>query len=333
MKRASKISMSSKCLRHIKSGIGLVVKQYWHGVLLVLLSFTSCVSPVGISVNVLKPSAIKQQYKLDSVAIVDNCGKWDSFTFNDTLVLSATSDKLVSALAQKLADSDEFKYIIRVDSCMAIPDSLHVHLLSDSVCRQICTDLGVSSIVSVDLAYAKIPLVSSTGRGDVLSKICFSVYKPGVTDSVKTFDAASTFFYPGTTIKEEMLEEDLVDVLSDAVKNKLSSYWTTVGRILYTSLASDLRYGYLAYTSGKYEEARSLWAETAANSSIRKYRVAAFVNLAFLDEMEDRYNNALINLDKAEEAMGTKHYSDISAFIESYRKVLRERQLISDNKK
>lgn len=333
MRRANKISMSSKCVRHIKSYGGLVVKQYWCGILFVLFLITSCVSPVGISVNVLKPSAIKQQFKLDSVAIVDNCGKWDSFTYNDTLVLSATSDKLVEALAQKLANSEDFKYVIRVDSCMAVPDSLHVHLLTDSVCRQICADLGVSSLVSVDLAYAKIPLVSTTGHGDVLSKVYFSVCKPGMTDSLKTFDAASAFYYPGTTIKEEMLEEDLVDVLSDAVKNKLSSYWTTVGRILYTSLASDLRYGYLAYTAGKYDEARRLWTETSTGSSMRKYRVAAFVNLAFLDEMEDHYNDALINLDKAKEAMGTKSYADISAFIESYRKILRERQLISDNKK
>lgn len=333
MKRISKISRDNKCGKDKKSYLCSVLQQHWIGILLVLFLFTSCVSPVGVSVNILRPSAIGQKFNLDSVAIVNNCGKWDSFTYRDTLVYPAAADKLVEVLAQKLANSDEFKYVIRVDSCLAVPDSMHVHVLTDSVSRQICADWGVSSIISVDLAYAKIPLVSNTGRGDVFSNVVFSVYEPGSSDSIQSYTGVSNFFYPGTTIKEDMLEDDLADVLSDEVKNRLSSYWSSVGRILYTSLASDLRYGYLAYTSGKYDEARKLWSETANSSSIRKYRVAAFINLAFLDEMEDHYSDALINLDKAEEAMDPKHYTDMSNFIASYRKILRDRQRISETMK
>lgn len=296
-------------------------------VLSVLFFCSSCVAPVSVYINVLEPSLLQQKYQIDSVAVVDNGTDWSAFIYKDTLVMPAFTEQIVRTLSQKMADSGEFPYVMKVDSPLIKSDSMQIVGLSDSLVERLCSDLCVRSLLTVDLAYAKIPLTTTTGTALVYPSASYALYQSGHKGGpVEQFFVDDRYYYPETSIKEEVLAEDVVETVADKMAGRLTSGWESVARVIFTSLSSDLRYGYLAYTAGEYDEALSLWTETAENAWSRKMRVAAYLNLALVYEMSDAFSEALQCVENAGAEMSGKGYGNMREYMERYRQILVERQ-------
>lgn len=296
-------------------------------VLPVLFFCSSCVAPVSVYIDVLKPSLLQQKYQIDSIAVVDNGAGWSAFILNDTLVMPIPAGQIVQTLSQKMADSGEFPYVMKVDSARIKSDSMQIASLPDSLVERICSDLGVRSLLTVDLACVRIPLITTTGSSAVSPSASYALYQSGHKGGpVEQFFVNDLYYYPGTSIKEEVLAEDAVECVSDMMVGRLTSGWTSVTRAIFTSLSSDLRYGYLAYSAGKYDEALSLWTETAENAWWPKIRAAAYLNSALVYEMSDAFSEALQCMEKAGYALGNKDYGNMREYMESYRQILVERQ-------
>lgn len=303
--------------------------RIWQIILMVLFFMTSCASSVAVYIDVLQPSKISQKYPVDSMLVINNCQNWKPYKVDDTLYVPVQIDTLFRTVTQKLVDSECTNYLIRLDSGLTSVDSCLVKTLPDSLIVRASNDNDIRTVLSIDNAYAKIPLV--TTDENCWADACISLTYNRVGDHLKKEknELVGRLYYKGNKIKEEDLQADLVRRLSDDVVRSLMPYWKTTGRIIYTSLSSDLRYGYLAYVNNKNELAEQLWRSAAKESTFRKLRVAAYIDLAFLMESKDRLDEALRCLDCAEMEMGQKKYDKMQQLISKYRKVLNYRISIS----
>lgn len=299
--------------------------RIWQIILTVLLFMTSCAAPVSVYIDVLQPSRMSRRYPVDSMLVINNCQKWKPFEIDDTLYVPVQMDTLFRTVTQKLVDSECTDYLVRVDSGLNTIDSCFVNKIPDSVIVRSSDDYNIRTILSIDNAYAKIPLVTTDENCWADACICMTFSRVGDRLKKENSVIVGRLYYKGNKIKEEDLQDDLVRRLSDDVVRGLMPYWKTSGRRIYTSLSSDLRYGYLAYINGKSEMAEQLWRTAAKESSFRKLRVAAYINLAFLMESEDRLGDALQCLDNAERSMGKKKYDQMQQLISKYREVLNYR--------
>lgn len=324
MKRAG-VFLSHMLHRHQKCM--LRCGQVCRGMIPALLFFSSCAAPFSVTIDTLEPSWLARKYHPGRLAVVDNARWFESFEHKDTLVLACPTGPLAASVAQRLSDSEAFDKVMLMDTSLCTRDSLARWEMTDSVVSAMAKDLGVDMLLTVNLAYAKIGRYTVTPeRNEIKAEVIWSLYAPGHSGALESFRNISSLWYAGTSIQQKELEEELINTFSEAVTRKTTPYWTESYRVLYTSLASDLRYGYLAYSHGEYEEARRIWTETAQRSSYRKLRAAAYVNLAFLHEIEDDFSGALTCLEQAEQAMGEKSYSTMRGIIGEYRKLLEQRK-------
>lgn len=294
-------------------------------ILFILFFMTSCAAPVAVYVDVLEPSLMSRKFPADSLLVVNNLQRWKPFEVDDTLYIPVQTDTLFKQITQKLVDNDCSKYLVRIDSGLVESDSCFIKSLPDSLLEASSVDYNIRTILSIDNAYAKVPLVTISDDCWADGYICLTYNRIGIRPTQEKSTIVGRLYYKGNKIKEEELQADLVRRLSDDIVRELMPFWQTVGRTIYTSLASDLRYGYLAYISGNREQAEQLWKQAAEESTFRKLRVAAYVNLAFLKESEDSFTKSLVYLDCAEREMNGKDYASMKQLIDKYRKILKHR--------
>lgn len=297
----------------------------WPVILSILFFVTSCAAPVAVYVDVLEPSPMERKFPADSLLVVNNLQRWKPFEVDDTLYIPVQTDTLFKQITQKLVDNDCSRYLVRIDSGLVESDSCFIKSLPDSLLESSSVDYNIRTILSIDNAYAKVPLVTMSDDCWADAYICLTYNRIGIRSALEKSTIVGRLYYKGNKIKEEELQADLVRRLSDDIVRELMPFWQTVGRTIYTSLASDLRYGYLAYVSGNKEVAEQLWKQAAEESTFRKLRVAAYINLAFLKESEDSFTASLVYLDCAERVMNGKDYASMKQLIDKYRKILKHR--------
>lgn len=307
-------------IRHIKG---------WPVVLIILFFMTSCAAPVSVYLDTLEPSQIGRKYPADSLLVVNNLQKWKPFEVDDTLYIPVQADTLFKLVTQKLVDNDCSRYLVRIDSGLVESDSCFIKSLPDSLLEYSSVDYNIRTILSIDNAYAKVPLVTMSDECWADAYICLTYSRIGTQSTQEKSTIVDRLYYKGNKIKEEELQADLLRRLSDDIVREMMPFWRTVGRTIYTSLASDLRYGYLAYIGGNKDMAERLWKQASEESTFRKLRVAAYINLAFLKESEDSFTEALVYLDCAERVMNGKDYVSMKQLIGKYRKILKHRMEMS----
>ena len=276
--------------------------RFYH--LFALLLLTSCSELLYLSVEQMLPPENMPEQVVRSVGVVSNFSQHNVMVANDhVIIIPCDADSVKEHVALTFANAGIMDRVVVLDSLLYHPDSTTSHILTQKETNDLCRELDVEMIYSIDYACLIYNPAADFVSRPLDAYLCSRIYTPD-RDSIR-----------GTSmIDKEMLEywvdstEEIACLIpqipSQLAHNAIAPYlpsWKERERVYYYDrLCYELREAKVYVNEANWEAAAAEW-QALTESKLRPYRYMAYYNLALYYEMTDRIDQALASLALAEE--------------------------------
>ncbi|KAA6330927.1 hypothetical protein EZS27_020420 [termite gut metagenome] len=302
-------------------------------VLLLIMLFASCQSTKQFGINYMVPASVSFPLQLKRVAIVNNVndvlnnlpllGKNAPVGANELAKKTASyfdgiAGSVTESLAEHIAAANYFDEVLICDSALRAHDVLpRETILTQEEVTELTEDFGADVILSLeDLRMESVYAVEAIpdqyaycGTLDVTILPRVSIYIPSRSIPVATINAADSIFWEryGSTqasvvpvIPAEQMVKEIIDFAGGIPVKYLIPHWETANRYIYTGGSTEMRDAAVYVGNDQWEEAYGLWKQ-AALSKRKKLQMYAALNIAVYHEMNDKIEEALTWVMKAQQ--------------------------------
>ena len=306
--------------------------------LLFLLSLLlcSCSEVLYTSIEQMLPPEVIPQQVIRSVGVVSNFSQNNVVITNkNVMVLPCDADTIKEQVALTFANSGIMERVVILDSLLYHPDSTTTHVLTQTEVNDLCHQLDVEMIYSIDYACLTFNPAARFISRPLNAYLCSRIYTPD-RDSIvgnSVMDKETLDYWVDNTEEIAYLIPLVPALLAQNAIGPYLPSWKERERVFYYDrLCYEMREAKVYIYEGNWEDAARQWRKLS-KSKLRSYRFMAAYNLALYYEMTDRIDEALCSLEQAEKFAIKHNKKDNSttklfstALLEKYREVLINRQ-------
>lgn len=295
-----------------------------------LLLLSSCAELMYISVEQMLPPEIIPEPAVCSIGVVSNFSQNNVVIVNDNaIILPCDADSVKEQVAQAFANSGIMERVVVLDSLLYHPDSTTTHILTQSEVNDLCYELNVEMLYSIDYACLTFNPKERFIAFPLNAYLCSRIYIPD-RDSIQgtnILDKETLDYWVNDTKEISFLLPQIPSLLAHSAIAPYLPSWKERERVFYHDrLCYELREAKVYVYEGNWEAAVCEWRKLLNKSKISHYRFMAAYNIALYHEMTDDIEQALISLDRALQLAYLGSDKDI-ALIEQYREVLQNRKI------
>ena len=303
--------------------------------LLICLLLISCSEVMYFNVEQMLPPEILPKHPVRSIGVVSNFSPNNVIIASDYVItLPCDPDTIKEEVALSFANSGFMDRVVVLDSLLYHPDSTKTHILTQAEVNELCRQLEVETIYSIDYAcITYVPAAKFVSR-PLTAYLCSRIYTPDNEGMIgaSVLDKEVLDYWVDNTDEIEGLYPL---VPSQLAKNAIEPYlptWKERERIFYYDrFCYQLREGRIYVGEGNWEAAGEQWRDLS-HSKRRAKRFASAFNMALYYEMTDSIDKAFPYLDLAREAASKiDRKGEIvelidTMYVTQYRGVLKKRQ-------
>ena len=287
-----------------------------------IILLSSCSELLYLNIEQMVPPEVMPEQTARSVGVVSNFSEHNVLVVNENaVILPCDADSVKEQIAQTFANAGFIKRVVVLDSLLYHPDSTSTHVFTQAEINELCKELDVEMIYSVDYACLVYNPASRFISRPLNAYLCSRIYIPD-SDSIRgtsVMDKETLDYWVNDADEISHLAPQIPHLLAEAAIKPYLPSWAERERLFYhDQLSYALREASLYVKEGNWEAAASHW-RPLTTSRLRAYRFMAAYNLALYYEMTDDIDAALRMLDQAEKEIA-------STLIEKYREVLIHRQ-------
>ena len=304
--------------------------------ILMLLCFCSCSEVLYLSIEQVLPPKEMPQHLARRVGIVCNFNHNNIVVAEDeTVVIPCDANAVKEQVALLFANSGVMEHVVLLDSLPVNSDNEQSRLLSQKEVNDLCQELDVEMIYSIDYACLTLNSTSGYGSHPLNAYLCSRLYTPdqeGVMGACVLDEKSIDCWVNSSDEVANLIPRVPAMLAQSAVASYLPS-WKERERVFYHNpLSYALREAKVYVYEVNWEAAAREW-QSLTISQCRPFRFMAYYNLALYYEMKDDIDAALRSLDMAE-ALATKRnkagegigFSFDTSLLEQYREVLQNRR-------
>lgn len=304
--------------------------------LFTLLFLSSCSELLYLSVEQMLPPEIMPEHTASSVGVVSNFSQHNVMVANDdVIIIPCDADSVKEHVALTFADAGVMERVVVLDSLLYHPDSTASHILTQAEVNDLCRELEVEMIYSVDYACLIYTPTSDFVARPLNAYLCSRIYTPDC-DSIQgssMMDKEMLDYWVNSTEEVALLIPQIPSLLAHSAISPYLPSWKERERVYYYDrLCYEMREAKVYVHEANWEAAAAEW-QTLTESKLRPYRYMAYYNLALYYEMGDHIDQALASLARAEELATKKNKKghqtgmviDTSLLLQ-YREVLENRK-------
>ncbi len=308
----------------------------WVFFLFFLILLSSCSEVLLLSVEQMLPPEVMPQHKVSSVGIVSNFSQNNVVVVNDdAIILPCDADTVKEQVAMTFADAGIMERVVVLDSLLYHPDSTTIHILTQSEVNDLCQQLDVEMIYSIDYACLTFNPAARFISRPLNAYLCSRIYTPD-RDSIQGFSVMDKetldYWVEGTNEISDLIPKIPSLLAQSAISPYLPSWEERERVFYYDRLCYELREARVYVYENNWEAAAQQWSILSENQW-RPYRFMAHYNLALYYEMTDDIESALHSLDIAEEMATKKNKKGKdtglaldTSLLKQYREVLQNRK-------
>ena len=300
-----------------------------------LLFLTSCCEVLFLNVEQMLPPEVMPKHKVRSVGVVSNFSQNNVVVVNDdALILPCDADTVKEQVALTFANAGIMERVVVLDSLLYHPDSTTKHVFTQAEVNNLCKELDVEMIYSIDYACLTFNPAARLVSRPLNAYLCSRIYTPD-SDSIQgtsILDKETLDYWVNDTKEISYIIPEIPSLLAQSAISPYLPSWEERERVFYYNrLCYDLREAKVYVHESNWEAAAEQW-RSLAGSKLRSYRFIAAYNMALYYEMTDNIEAALASLDLAEELSvknnrnGTTTQIADTTLLEEYRKVLTARK-------
>ncbi len=319
--------------------------------IILLLSFSACVSYEKYSIEVFKPARFTIPSEIRKIAIVSRNLKYvndtlrnfqvkDHQLFKDKIHINLDSlalETCFDSLASKLAAPNRFDSILIIPVGF-IPEKRVKEVRPNQAdwYRNLSTKTGTDGLILLDMFSYFYSYSSEIPSANVVTSNIWSFYdgkKQKITDRFVQID---TLFWDGTddSGKSEKIlipkKEAAIPICGGVIGSNYSKHiqptWTMVYREIMTSGNDDFKKAAALAHKNQWEEATAIW-QKYAESKNKNNKIIASYNLALSSEMSGDIDQALKLTSKAAKASSGAFRSSENEAIRKYSAILYQRKV------
>lgn len=243
-----------------------------------------------------------------SVGVVSNFSQHNVMVANDhAIIIPCDADSMKEHVALTFANAGVMDRVVVLDSLLYHPDSTSLHILTQKEVNDLCRELDVEMVYSIDYACLIYNPAADFVSRPLDAYLCSRVYTPD-RDSIRgasMIDKEMLEYWANST---EEIAHLIPQIPSQLAHSAIAPYlpsWKERERVYYYDrLSYEMREAKVYVNESNWEAAAAEW-QTLTESKLRPYRYMAYYNLALYHEMADRIDQALLSLVLAE-AQATK---------------------------
>ena len=300
------------------------------------LFLTSCSELLYLNIEQMLPPEVMLEQRVNSIGIVNNFNQNNVVVVNeDAIILPCDADSVKEQVALTFADAGIMERVVVLDSLLYHPDSTTTHVFTSTEVNDLCQQLEVEMIYSIDYACLIYHPAARFISRPLNAYLCSRIYTPDrdSISGISILDKGTIDCWIDNANEIDHIIPHIPSMLAEASIKPYLPSWKERERVFYYDrLCYALREAKVYVYEGNWEAAGREW-ETLIASKIRYIRFMAAYNLALYYEMTDRIDEALTSLDQAEEFAIKRRKKDnttIQIFdttlLEKYREVLNERK-------
>lgn len=309
-----------------------------------ILLLTSCSEVLYLTVEQMLPPEVTPKKMARSVGVVNNFSQNNVVIINeDTEIYPCNADLVKDEIAQSFADAGVLDRVVVLDSLLYHPDSITPHILSQTEVNDLCHQLDVEMLYSIEYACLTYNRAHRLIGRPLNLYLCSRTYTPD-TDSVggtKAIDKKMIERWVDTQDEIDSLMPQIPTLFAETAIEPYLPSWKERERVFYYDrLCYELREARVHVKEGNWEAAGNQW-RALSTSKQRIRRFASAYNMALYYEMNDSIDQAIASLDLAKEIAIKKDKRDDTEymvidtfFLDQYREVLvtrkREIELIEE---
>jgi hypothetical protein len=303
---------------------------------LLTILLTSCSEILYVTVEQMLAPEIAPKHTVSSVGIVSNFSQNNVVVVNDdAIILPCDADTVKEQVAMTFADAGIMERVVVLDSLLYHPDSTTIHILTQSEVNDLCQQLDVEMIYSIDYACLTFNPAARFISRPLNAYLCSRIYTPD-RDSIQGFSVMDKETLDYWIEDTDEISDLIPQIPSLLARSAISPYlpsWEKRERVFYYDrLCYELREARVYVYENNWEAAAQQWRVLSENQW-RPYRFMAHYNLALYYEMTDDIESALHSLDIAEEMATKKNKKGKdtglaldTSLLKQYREVLQNRK-------
>ena len=312
---------------HRGRGLGWVFSFFF----LFLTLLSSCSELLYLNIEQMLPPEVMPEQRVNSIGIVNNFNQNNVVVVNeDAIILPCDADSVKEQVALTFADAGIMERVVVLDSLLYHPDSTTTHILTSTEVNDLCQQLEVEMIYSIDYACLIYHPAARFISRPLNAYLCSRIYTPDrdSISGISILDKGTIDCWIDNANEIDHIIPYIPSMLAEASIKPYLPSWKERERVFYYNrLCYALREAQIYVNENDWEAAADQWL-ILTESRLRSYRLMAYYNLALYYEMSDNVDLALASLDKAEKEASPKRESGSThlSLIKQYREVLQNRK-------
>ncbi len=312
---------------HRGRGLGWVFSFFF----LFLTLLSSCSEVLYLNIEQMLPPEVMPEQRVNSIGIVNNFNQNNVVVVNeDAIILPCDADSVKEQVALTFADAGIMERVVVLDSLLYHPDSTTTHVFTSTEVNDLCQQLEVEMIYSIDYACLIYHPAARFISRPLNAYLCSRIYTPDrdSISGISILDKGTIDCWIDNANEIDHIIPYIPSMLAEASIKPYLPSWKERERVFYYNrLCYALREAQIYVNENDWEAAADQWL-ILTESRLRSYRLMAYYNLALYYEMSDNVDQALASLDKAEKEASPKRESGSThlSLIKQYREVLQNRK-------
>ena len=312
---------------HRGRGLGWVFSFFF----LFLTLLSSCSELLYLNIEQMLPPEVMPEHKVKSIGVVNNFNQNNVVVVNDdAIIIPCDADSVKEQIAQTFANAGIMERVVVLDSLLYHPDSTTTHVFTSTEVNDLCQQLEVEMIYSIDYACLIYHPAARFISRPLNAYLCSRIYTPDrdSISGISILDKGTIDCWIDNANEIDHIIPHIPSMLAEASIKPYLPSWKERERVFYYNrLCYALREAQIYVNENDWEAAADQWL-ILTESRLRSYRLMAYYNLALYYEMTDNVDQALASLDKAEKEASPKRESGSThlSLIKQYREVLQNRK-------
>lgn len=298
---------------------------------LFLTLLSSCSELLYLNIEQMLPPEVMPEHKVKSIGVVNNFNQNNVVVVNDdAIIIPCDADSVKEQIAQTFANAGIMERVVVLDSLLYHPDSTTTHVFTSTEVNDLCQQLEVEMIYSIDYACLIYHPAARFISRPLNAYLCSRIYTPDrdSISGISILDKGTIDCWIDNANEIDHIIPHIPSMLAEASIKPYLPSWKERERVFYYNrLCYALREAQIYVNENDWEAAADQWL-ILTESRLRSYRLMAYYNLALYYEMTDNVDQALASLDKAEKEASPKRESGSThlSLIKQYREVLQDRK-------